>query len=135
MTNGTLRLEEAVAKKASVLITHMKLFQIMDGVIFNNVEEESEPPTTEPDNEVAMTLDKNLSKLIEELELSVCSSNCLKRAGIHIVGDLADKTEEEMMKVRNLDHKSLEEIKHTMDQLVVTFKQSPNAGNLTLLDE
>jgi len=89
-----------------------------------------------PEDEVAMTLDKNLAKPIEELELSVRSTNCLKRAGIHIVADLADKTEEEMMKVRNLGRKSFEEIKHTMDQLGVSFKPSPNTGNINfLLDE
>jgi len=134
-TNGTLRPEEAVAKAASILIAHMKLFQSMDAVTIEEDEDEQDGVAKEPEDEVAMTLDKNLAKPIEELELSVRSTNCLKRAGIHIVADLADKTEEEMMKVRNLGRKSFEEIKHTMDQLGVSFKQSPNTNNNFLMDE
>ena len=123
-TNGTLRPEEAVAN-----------FQSMDSVALEEEEESAEPSAKEPDDEVAVTLDKNLSKPIEELELSVRSTNCLKRAGIHIVADLVDKTEEEMMKFRNLGRKSFEEIKHTMDQLGVSFKPSPNTNNMNLMDE
>ncbi len=132
-TNGTLRPEEAVAKAAAILIAHMKLFQNMDGIILDELEDEQEPSEKEPDDEVAITLDKNLAKPIDDLELSVRSTNCLKRAGIHIVADLADKTEEEMMKVRNLGKKSFDEIKHTMEQLGVSFKPSPNANNINML--
>ncbi len=132
-TNGTLRPEEAVSKAAAILIAHMKLFQNMDGIAVDEVEEDNEVAVKEQnDDEVAITLDKNLAKPIEELELSVRSTNCLKRAGIHIVADLADKTEEEMMKVRNLGRKSFEEIKNTMEALGVSFKpeqnQNHNAG-------
>ena len=135
-TNGTLSPEEAVSKAAAILIAHMKLFQNMDGIVtVEETPEDDEPVETESDDEVAMTLDKNLAKPIEELELSVRSTNCLKRAGIHIVADLADKTEEEMMKVRNLGRKSFEEIKQTMDQLGVTFKPSPNPVPMTLPDD
>ena len=135
-TNGTLRPEEAVAKAAAVLIAHMKLFQSMDSVAMEEVAEDIDSVDKVPEDEIAVTLDKNLAKPIEELELSVRSTNCLKRAGIHIVADLADKTEEEMMKVRNLGRKSFEEIKHTMDQLGVSFKPSPNTGNVNfLMDE
>ena len=134
-TNGTLRPEEAVAKAATIMIAHMKLFQSMDSVSFVETDDEQDTDTIDPNVEVAMTLDKNLAKPIEELELSVRSTNCLKRAGIHIVADLADKTEEEMMKVRNLGRKSFEEIKHTMDQLGVSFKQSPNTNNNFMMDE
>ena len=135
-TDGTLRPEEAVAKAASIIIAHMKLFQSMDGVELEDEDADTESATKEPDDEIAITLDKNLAKPIEELELSVRSTNCLKRAGIHIVADLADKTEEEMMKVRNLGRKSFEEIKHTMDQLGVSFKQSPNANpTFSLMDD
>ena len=133
-TNGTLRPEEAVAKAASVLIAHMKLFQSMDTVAFEEMEESGELAAKEPEDEISVTMDKNLSKPIEELELSVRSTNCLKRAGIHIVADLVDKTEEEMMKFRNLGRKSFEEIKHTMSQLGVSFKQSPNT-NMNSIDE
>jgi DNA-directed RNA polymerase subunit alpha len=54
---------------------------------------------------------------IEELDLSVRSYNCLKRAGINTVQELAHKTEEDMMKVRNLGRKSLEEVKHKLEEL------------------
>lgn len=134
-TDGTLRPEEAVAKASAILIAHLKLFQNMDGVLLNDVEDDKEPSEKESDDEVAITQDKNLAKPIEELELSVRSTNCLKRAGIHIVADLADRTEEEMLKVRNLGRKSFEEIKNTMDLLGVSFKQSPNAGNMNYMDE
>ena len=134
-TNGTLRPEEAVAKAAAILIAHMNLFRSMDSVAFEEVEESNEPSVKEVADDVSQTLDKNLTKPIEELELSVRSTNCLKRAGIHIVADLVNKTEEEMMKFRNLGRKSFEEIKHTMDQLGVSFKPSPNTSNMNLLDE
>ncbi len=134
-TNGTLRPEEAVAKASAILIAHMKLFQSMDNVAFEEIEEDDEPSAKEPKDEITLTMDKNLTKPIEELELSVRSTNCLKRAGIHIVADLVDKTEEEMMKFRNLGRKSFEEIKHTMDQLGVSFKPSPNPTNINLMDD
>ena len=134
-TNGSLRPEEAVAKAAAIIIAHMKLFQSMDSVALEEVEETDEPSAKEPDDEIAVAMDKALAKPIEELELSVRSTNCLKRAGIHIVADLVDKTEEEMMKFRNLGRKSFEEIKHTMDQLGVSFKPSPNTNNINPLDE
>ena len=130
-TNGTLRPEEAVAKAAAILISHMKLFQSMDTVAAEEMEENKETSAKEQSSEdITLTLDKNLSKPIEELELSVRSTNCLKRAGIHIVADLVDKTEEEMKKFRNLGSKSLEEIKNTMQQLGVSFKPSPNFNGM-----
>ena len=135
-TNGTLTPEEAVSKAAAILIAHMKLFQNMDGIVaVEETPEDEEPVESEPNDDIALTLDKNLAKPIEELELSVRSTNCLKRAGIHIVADLADKTEEEMLKVRNLGRKSFEEIKQTMEQLGVTFKPSPNPVPVTLMDD
>ncbi|MCR2346187.1 DNA-directed RNA polymerase subunit alpha, partial [Salmonella enterica] len=61
--------------------------------------------------------EKVLEMTIEELDLSVRSYNCLKRAGINTVQELANKTEEDMMKVRNLGRKSLEEVKHKLEEL------------------
>ena len=61
--------------------------------------------------------EKNLEKTIEELDLSVRSFNCLKRAGINTVEDLINKSEEEMMKVRNLGRKSLEEVIQKLESL------------------
>ena len=134
-TNGTLRPEEAVAKAAAVLIAHMKLFQSMDTVAFEEMEESGELAAKEPEDEISVTMDKNLAKPIEELELSVRSQNCLKRAGINIVADLVEKSEEEMMKFRNLGRKSFEEIKQKMGELGVSFRQPPNVPNLNMLDE
>ena len=134
-TNGTLRPEEAVAKASAVMIAHMKLFQSMDTVSLEESDTSTEPPVRDIDDENSLAMDKNLTKPIEELELSVRSTNCLKRAGIHIVADLVDKTEEEMMKFRNLGRKSFEEIKHTMSQLGVSFKQSPTPSNITMMDD
>ena len=61
--------------------------------------------------------EKVLEMTIEELDLSVRSYNCLKRAGINTVQELANKSEDDMMKVRNLGRKSLEEVKHKLDEL------------------
>lgn len=134
-TNGAVSPEEALAKAASIIIAHMKLFQIMDSNAGDDINDEPEIIARESDEDIAMTMDKNLAKPIEELELSVRSTNCLKRAGIHIVADLADKTEEEMMKVRNLGRKSFEEIKNTMGALGVSFKQDPNSPNAPYMDD
>ena len=63
---------------------------------------------------------------IEELDLSVRSFNCLKRAGINTVEDLINKTQEEMMKVRNLGHKSLEEVINKLDAMGLTLANEDN---------
>ncbi|MBR1806820.1 MAG: DNA-directed RNA polymerase subunit alpha [Selenomonadaceae bacterium] len=123
-TNGTVRPEEAVAKAAKILIAHMNLFQNMDGI---GPEPEPEPEKEkiepEPVDDSNFTLDKTT---IEDLDLSVRSYNCLKRASINTLADLVDKTEDEMMKVRNLGRKSLEEVKKKMEDFGVTFKPSNN---------
>lgn len=67
--------------------------------------------------------EKMLEMTIEELDLSVRSYNCLKRAGINTVKELTDRTEADMMKVRNLGQKSLEEIKLKLNDLGVSFRQ------------
>ena len=68
--------------------------------------------------------EKVLDMTIEELDLSVRSYNCLKRAGINTVEELTQKTEEDMMKVRNLGKKSLEEVEQKLDALGLSLKQS-----------
>ena len=70
------------------------------------------------------TKEKVLEQSIEELDLSVRSYNCLKRAGINTVEDLAGKTEDEMMKVRNLGRKSLEEVLKKLDELGLSLSRS-----------
>jgi DNA-directed RNA polymerase subunit alpha len=113
-TNGTISPDEAVAKAANIFIQHLKLFQNMDASI---EEEEEEIPVVEEAPEVPDERSKALDMTIEELDLSVRSFNCLKRAEINTVAQLAEKTEDDMMKVRNLGRKSLEEVKKKLEEL------------------
>ena len=117
-TDGSLRPEEAVSKAAGILVMHLKLFQNMDGLTEDVEEEEASFPEEEEDKS-SKTLEMN----IEDLDLSVRSFNCLKRANINTVADLAEKTEEDMMKVRNLGRKSLEEVKKKLEELGLSLKE------------
>lgn len=107
-TNGTINAKEAVSLSAKILIEHLKLFV--------NLSEETENVEIMVEKGDSGK-EKNLEKTIEELDLSVRSFNCLKRAGINTVEDLISKTEEEMMKVRNLGRKSLEEVIQKLESL------------------
>ena len=118
-TDGSMRPEEAVSKAAGILVMHLKLFQNMDGI----PEEEEEEETTFPE-EVEDTSSKVLDMTIEDLDLSVRSFNCLKRANINTVADLTAKTEDDMMKVRNLGRKSLEEVKKKLEDLGLSLMES-----------
>lgn len=118
-TDGSLRPEEAVSKAAGILVMHLKLFQNMDGLPEEEEEEEATFPEEEEDDS-----SKVLDMTIEDLDLSVRSFNCLKRANINTVTDLAEKTEDDMMKVRNLGRKSLEEVKKKLEELGLTLKQN-----------
>lgn len=118
-TDGSLRPEEAVSKAAGILVMHLKLFQNMDGLPEEEEEEEATFPEEEKDDS-----SKVLDMTIEDLDLSVRSFNCLKRANINTVADLAEKTEDDMMKVRNLGRKSLEEVKKKLEELGLTLKQN-----------
>ena len=100
-TNGTINAMEAVSLGAKILNEHLNLFGDLSGEAYD-----TEVMVVKSDN----GKEKVLETTIEELELSVRSFNCLKRAGINTVEDLISKTEEEMMKVRNLGRKSLEEV-------------------------
>lgn len=111
-TDGSIRPEEAVSKAASIMIAHLRLFQNMAGTPAED--EETEGTFTEvPESNISKTLEMT----IEDLDLSVRSYNCLKRAGINTVAELAQKSEEDMMKVRNLGRKSLEEVKKKLQEL------------------
>jgi len=100
-TNGTITPDEAVAQGAKIFNAHLDLFiNLSDNAKDTPVMTEKEEGRKE----------KVLELSIEEMDLSVRSYNCLKRAGINTVDDLANKTEEDMMKVRNLGRKSLEEV-------------------------
>ena len=100
-TRGTLDPDEAVSLAAKVLSEHLKLF-----IDLSENAKTAEVMIEKEDNEKEKVLEMN----IDELELSVRAYNCLKRAGINTVEELCNKTSEDMMKVRNLGRKSLEEV-------------------------
>ncbi len=114
-TNGTIEPEEAVSLGAKVLNEHLNLFISLTDHI-NNVEIMVEKEEDDKEKVLEMT--------IEELDLSVRSYNCLKRAGINSVEELTQKTEEDMMKVRNLGKKSLEEVQKKLAELGQSLKAS-----------
>ncbi len=118
-TDGSLRPEEAVSKAAGILVMHLKLFQNMDGLPEDMQEDEASFPEEEVDDS-----SKVLEMTIEDLDLSVRSFNCLKRASINTVADLSEKTEEDMMKVRNLGRKSLEEVKKKLEELGLSLREN-----------
>lgn len=114
-TDGSLRADEAVSMSAKVLMEHLELF--LD--LAEGVSETESIMAVKSDNEKEKVLDLT----IDELDLSVRSFNCLKRAGINTVEDLIYKTEEEMMKVRNLGRKSLEEVIAKLNSFGFTLKK------------
>ena len=107
-TNGTLAPDEAVSLAAKVLSEHLSLFINLSDAA------QSAEVMIEPQNVAQETV---LQMNIDELELSVRSYNCLKRAGINTVEELCNKTSEDMMKVRNLGRKSLEEVLAKLKEL------------------
>ena len=107
-TDGTISAQEAVSLAARIMTEHLNLFvtlsqEAMDAEIMVEKDDKGK--------------EKALEMTIEELDLSVRSFNCLKRAGINTVEDLISKSEDEMMKVRNLGRKSLEEVVAKLDSL------------------
>ncbi len=112
-TNGTVKPDEAVSLGAKVLNEHLNLFIDLS----ENARHAEIMVTKEED-----TKEKVLEMSIEELDLSVRSYNCLKRAGINSVEELTNRTEEEMMKVRNLGKKSLEEVLAKLIELELNLK-------------
>ena len=110
-TNGVINVNEAMSIGARILTEHLNLFvglsdDVRVPVLKDDVKDEPE---------------STLSMTIEDLDLSVRSFNCLKRAGIHTVEDLVNKTESEMMKVRNLGRKSFEEVMQKLASLGYKF--------------
>lgn len=114
-TNGTIRPDEAISLSAKILIEHFKLFMTLTDHA-NNVEIMVEKEEDKKEKVLEMT--------IEELDLSVRSYNCLKRAGINTVQELTERTMDDMMKVRNLGKKSLEEVEQKLAALGLSLKQS-----------
>mgnify|MGYP002737824238 CR=1 FL=1 len=114
-TNGTMSADEATSLGAKILTEHLNLFiGLTDHV--NEVEIMVEKEEDKKEKVLEMT--------VEELDLSVRSYNCLKRAGINTVEELTEKTEEDMMKVRNLGKKSLAEIKEKLGELGLSLRKS-----------
>ncbi len=114
LTNGTISAKEAVSLGAKILNEHLNLF----------VDLSDEAKNTEIMVEREETIkEKVLEMTIEELDMSVRSFNCLKRAGIDTVEDLTNRTEEEMIKVRNLGKKSLEEVIFKLHSLGLDLKK------------
>ena len=107
-TDGTISAKEAISMAAKLLNEHLNLFiNLSDETSVEEIMVEKEDKGKE----------KVLEMTIEELDLSVRSFNCLKRAGINTVNDLIEKSEEEMMKVRNLGKKSFDEVKEKLKSL------------------
>ncbi|MDF2520644.1 MAG: DNA-directed polymerase, alpha subunit [Clostridia bacterium] len=114
-TNGTTKPDEAISLGAKILSEHLKLFITLTDHV-GNVEIMVEKEEDKKEKVLEMT--------IEELDLSVRSFNCLKRAGINTVEELTQRTEEDMMKVRNLGRKSLEEVQQKLEALGLSLKPS-----------
>jgi len=114
-TNGTIEPDEAISFGAKILSEHLSLFiDLSEQAKHTEIMVEKEETKKE----------KVLEMTIEELDLSVRSYNCLKRAGINTVEDLINRTEEDMMKVRNLGRKSLEEVLQKLNGLGLSLTKS-----------
>jgi len=114
-TDKTIAPDEALSLASKILIEHLKLFNDLNdagSTMEIMVEKEEE------------AIDRLMEMTIEELDLSVRSYNCLKRAGINTIGELVRKTEEDMMKVRNLGKKSLQEVKDKLGALGLSLRES-----------
>jgi DNA-directed RNA polymerase subunit alpha len=116
-TDKTISARDALSLGAKILCDHFTLFTDLSDTIGtkSTVVEKAEG-----------TRDKTLEMTIEELDLSVRSFNCLKRANINTVEDLTNKTEDEMIKVRNLGRKSLEEVIHKLTMMGLSLKSDDN---------
>lgn len=117
-TDGSVRPDEAVNMASSILIDYLKLFQTGDTIkpMINVIGENDVNDETASAGPGALSID--------DLDLSVRSSNCLRRAGINTVEELCQKTEEDMMKVRNLGRKSLDEVKKKLYDLGLSLRKS-----------
>ncbi len=127
-TDGSIQPEEAVSKAAAILIGRLKLFQnltVVPEVEFQPEEEEEavrEPVVSNPELEALLTT------RVEDMDLTVRSFNCLMRADIKTVGDLVSKTEDEIMKVRNLGRKSLDEVKDKLKSMGLSLKEGSGSA-------
>ena len=113
-TDGSLKAYEALSLAAKVITGHLELF-----IDLSETARNTQVMVEKEESKAAKVLEMS----IEDLELSVRSFNCLKRAGISTVQDLANKTESDMMKVRNLGKKSLDEVTHKLRSLGLDFAE------------
>ena len=116
-TDGTISARDAVSLGAKILCDHLVLFTDLSDTVGTRSTVVEKPETQR---------DKVLEMTIEELDLSVRSFNCLKRANINTVEDLISKTEDEMMKVRNLGRKSLEEVINKLNMMGLSLAKEEN---------
>lgn len=113
-TDGSVRPENSLAYAAKILKDQMSIFINFD-------EERAEPAKADDDTYSNEPLNPYLDKPVEDLELSVRSANCLKNAEINYIGDLAQKTDQEMLKTKNFGRKSLNEIKALLSEMDLTL--------------
>ncbi len=111
-TDGSVRSDDAIAYAAKILKEQLQLFI--------NFDEEVEVVETESSEE-SRKINENLYRTVDELELSVRSANCLKNADIHLIGELVQKSEAEMLKTQNFGRKSLNEIKDILAEMGLTL--------------
>ena len=119
-TNSTISAKDAVSLGAKILSDHMTVFTNLSDTVSAGstvVEKTSDRPDTK------------LSMTIDELDLSVRSYNCLKRANIHTVADLISKTDEDMMKVRNMGKKSLDEVQKKLEMMGLSLASEESVSN------
>lgn len=119
-TNASIKATDAVSLASKFLIGHFEEITKLNEIIAEQTY------TYQVEEKVS---NKKLEKKVEELDLSVRSYNCLKRAGIHTVGELTQKTEEEMMRVRNLGRKSLKEVVQKLHEIGLDLKHSYDDGS------
>ena len=114
-TDGSVTPEEGVSIGAKIMDEHLNLLMSLD-----DSADKFEIMIEKEEDQKA----KSLEMTIEELELSVRSSNCLKRANINTVEELTEKSEDDMLKVRNLGKKSLDEVKNKLEELGLSLKET-----------
>jgi DNA-directed RNA polymerase subunit alpha len=129
-TDGSVRPDDAVAYAAKILKEQLQ--------IFINFDEETET-VVEEESEESRKINENLYRSVEELELSVRSANCLKNANIHLIGDLVQRSEAEMLKTQNFGRKSLNEIKDILADmglsLGMALENFPDPEYLKMIQE
>lgn len=121
-TDGSVMPDEAVNMATGILIDYLKLLQTGDTPVLSPFG--NGPDSTPADGGNAGKTDGPTSMSIDDLDLSVRSNNCLRRAGINTVEELTKKSEEDMMKVRNLGRKSLDEVKKKLQDLGLSLRKS-----------